>query len=879
LTLQPGQNITHYRVVEKIGEGGMGEVFRAEDTRLGRSVALKVLPESVVRDAGHLARFSREAQILASLNHPNIAGIHGLEEAGGITALALELVEGETLAERIARGSIPLDEAIRIAIQMTEALEAAHDKGIIHRDLKPGNVKFSLDGRVKVLDFGLAKDVSRESSSPDLTQSPTMTAMATQAGVILGTASYMSPEQARGQAADRRSDVFSFGVVLVEMLTGRRPFGGATVSDILADILRAEVDLSTLPPGTPAQVRRLLGRCLEKDPVRRLQAIGDARIELQEALDQPEIVLSGDPPAGQGSSRRASLAIALLTVLAVLTGAGALWGWMRTPSASGDIIRLSIELPPEYELEASPTISHDGRHVAYVARRGVEPTRLYVRSLDAYEARAIPGTENADQPFFSPDARSIGFFADGSLKVVELSGGSPRTLAPSSNSFGGTWGIDDQIIFTTTINAGLMRIPATGGTVENLTKPDLAGNGYAHVWPRSVPGKNRVVFSIWGDNPGTCLLDPATGTWQTLGTKSGGTLLASDRLLSPWNHEVEGDIAALRVSTIADDSPGPFDYQATVLTGIYAVPWRDEPWFSVAANGTLAYVPGTVADRRLVWVDESGRIDVASDVRAVHDNLALSPDGRNAVAKNYGDLWVYDLEAGTRIRLTTEAFNGGPVWDRNGKRIFFSSNRGGDWDLYVRSADGTGRTEKLLERDYSQWAHSATPDGTLFIEEVHPDTGKDIWTLTADGAAEPFLVTPANESDARIAPDGRHLAYTSNESGRTEVYVLPFPGPGPRLAVSRDGGDLPRWSPDGQTLFYVQGNAIMAADLDRAGDLRVNGMREQFTGKFLTRYSWTWDMSPDGRFLMILRDPGSVPDRINIVLNWTDELRELSAAD
>jgi serine/threonine-protein kinase len=322
---------------------------------------------------------------------------------------------------------------------------------------------------------------------------------------------------------------------------------------------------------------------------------------------------------------------------------------------------------------------------------------------------------------------------------------------------------------------------------------------------------------------------------------------------------------------------GPLGFDATVLTGVFAVPWRNESWLSVASNGTLAYVPGSVADRRLVWVDATGAIEPASATRAVHDSLALSPDGRRAAVKNGGHLWVYDLEAGTRIRLTSVEHNGGPLWDRDGRRVFFSSNRTGDWNLHVRAADGTGETEVLWEREYSQWAESIAPDGTLLVNEPNPETGLDLWLLKPDGETVPFLVTPSNESDSRFSPDGRYLAYTSNESGRDEVYVVPYPGPGPRVPISREGGHLPRWSGDGKTLFYIRGDAVMAADLDRGEDLEVVGIRELFSGSFMTRYTWSWDVAPDGRFLMILRDPGAVPDRINVVLSWTDELRRLTS--
>jgi serine/threonine-protein kinase len=895
VALEAGQKLLHYRLLEKIGEGGMGVVWKALDTDLDREVAIKVLPEAFAEDGERLARLEQEARLLASLNHPNIAAIYGLHTRpeDGLRFLAMEFVQGENLERRLARGALDPQRAIAIALQIAAALEVAHENGIVHRDLKPANICFGTDrgmsrtggfedGSVRVLDFGLAKALDGgPEKRRDLTQSPTLTGMGTEAGVILGTASYMSPEQARGQGCDRRGDIWSFGVVLYEMLTGERLFDGETLSDTLADILRHEVDFDALPAGTPLQVRRLLSRCLNKDVSQRLQAIGDARIELQEALTSPEYRVAGSDLGERRSDRRfRGRLIAGLGALSIVATLAALWGWLRPAETARGPKQFTIPLPPGEELQAAPSISRDGTQLAYVSRRGVEPSRLYVRPLDAFDAQAVPGTDNANMPFFSPDGRAVGFFADGFLKTVELSGGSPRVLAPAPSPFGGTWTEDDYIIFTKTINSGLLRIPADGGPVQTLTTPDLGAKGYAHVWPRALRGGTRVAFTVWSGSDasgGTALFDLETDSWSFLMKDSGGGMIIdSGYLLTPWNLEVEHDLAAVRAAPLSLDGTSTLAETATVLEGVYSVPWRDEAWMSVSANGTLAYVPGTVADRQLVWVLPDGSMEPAVEIRAVHDNLALSLDDSRAVVKNGGHLWVYDLEGGTRLRLTSEEFNGGPVWDPAGNRVFFSSNRAGDWDIYARSADGTGDTERLWDRQLTQWVNSISPDGTLMIAEPNPETGIDLWVRTADGETKAFLVTPSNEDHGAFDPTGTLVAYASNETGREEIYIVPYPGPGQRVPVSREGGTIPRWSRDGSTLFYLQGDTVMAATLDRSGDIEVVDRRRQFSGKFFTRYTWVWDVTADDRFLMIHRDPGSVPDRINIVLDWTSEVERMA---
>ena len=875
MPLDSNSSLLHYRLLAQIGEGGMGVVWKATDTTLERDVAIKILPEQFAADPERLARFEREAKLLASLNHPNIAAVYGLHEAEGVRFLVMELVDGEDLAERLSRGPMGIEAGLAAAGQIASALEAAHTAGVIHRDLKPANVRINNEGQIKVLDFGLAKamDPTPAERSHDPAQSPTITSAGTVAGMLLGTAAYMSPEQARGETADHRADIWGFGCLLFEMLTGKRPFAGNTLSDTLASVLKTDPDWSLLPEGTSEPVRRMLRRCLVKDRKQRLHHIADARLELSEPAEPVEA------GAGTGTVRStSSTLLRLVAVVAVLATVLAVWGWMRpSEDVARQPTRLTIALPTGEELQDAPAISRDGRTIAYVSQLGMEPKRLWVRALDDFERRPVPGSEDARIPFFSPDGRSIAFIADGDLKVVELAGGTPRIVAPAPSSFGATWLDDDRIVFTATINSGLLAVPATGGEVQTLTTPDLGATGYAHVWPKALPGGNHVLFTIWGGQDaefgGSAVYSFETGEYVGIRPDyGGGSWSTTGHLLVPADSEVDGDFAALRAAPyqVGDTEVG--GEERTVLENIYGIPWREQPWMSIADNGTLAYVPGTVADRRIAWYDRDGSHETAVDSRAVHDNLALSPDGRQVVVKNSAHLWVHDLESATRIRLTSEPTNGGPLWDPDGKRIYFSSNRGGDWDLYVKSADGTGEAELLWKRDYSQWTNSIAPDGTLLIEEVHPESGLDLWTLKPGSDPEPFLITPENEEDAAFSPDGRLVAYTTNESGRPEIYLLPYPGPGGRVPVSREGGERSKWSPDGRRLYYFQGDAVMEATIQREPELKVLQQRKLFTGKFLSIYSWGWDIGPDGRFLMIERGPGSVPDRIHVVLDWASEL-------
>ena len=727
MPLSAGDKLGPYTILAPIGSGGMGEIYRGRDTKLDREVAVKVLPAALARDPERLARFEREAKVLASLNHPNIAQIYGVQEAAGYQALVMELVPGQTLAARIKNGAIPLDESLRLSAQMVDALSAAHEKGITHRDLKPANIMITPDGVVKVLDFGLAAvAASTGGDAHAATNSPTFTMSPTSAGMIMGTAPYMSPEQARGNQADRRSDIFSFGVVLYEMLTGRQLFHGETVSDILASVLKDEPNLG----GVPEKVRPLLKRCLEKDPKKRLQAIGDWDLLLGVggAGFQPATEASASVPSRLG--KIAWIAAGVLAVGLVVAGVG----WYRATrpvDVQRTAARFTIPLPPGHEITTYPAITRDGKTIAYVTQQGIDASQLYLRDLNSFEARAVAGSTGAVQPFFSPDGKWVAFFAQGQLQKAEVTGGAPIRLAEAAYPFGGTWNEDNTIIYAVSISSGLLRIPARGGTPEALTKPDGAAMGYAHVFPQALPGGRTVLFTIWGQTQGNAVLSLDSHRWE---------------LVLPTKGFEQGIFDSLRGSTgrilVVDQSAGmmaaPFDAahpartsaDTTVLSNVYwEVELESRGWLAISNNRTAVYAPGNPARTSLVWVDREGKSELLGKDEDLYRDVRLSPDGTKAVVRVGGNLWIHDLQRGTRSPLTLgNASNYRFLWSPDGTRIIFGSNRGGDWDIYSQPADGSRPAEVLLKRPYDQYPLSVSADGTLLYREVHPKTGSDLWT-------------------------------------------------------------------------------------------------------------------------------------------------------
>jgi len=903
------QSIAHYKITDKIGQGGMGEVYRATDTKLNRDVALKLLPDLFSKDPDRMARFSREAQVLASLNHPNIAAIHGLEEAGGKRALVMELVEGETLQERLQKGRIPLEEALTIARQIAEALEEAHEHGFIHRDLKPANVKITPKGTVKVLDFGLAKALEGEvgrGSSPDLSQSPTLSAAATAAGVIMGTAAYMSPEQARGQAVDRRADIWSFGVVLYEMLTGKQTFTGDTVSDVLAAVLRSDIDLNSLPADVPPAIRQLLRRCLTRDRKQRLQSIGDARIAIQESLERPDAVTtSAVAPVAIPPTERSMIpwVVAGAAVLGLIVALFALWP--ATPPAPEPPLRLSFEVSGgviDTSLGSSAVLSPDGRRIAY-AVGGENDREIRVRPLDQLDGSVVAsGLPPPYHPFFSPDGQWIGYVTSSEMRKVPLSGGTPLTLSKVERSRGASWGPDDWILFTPSPNSPLFRVPAAGGEPVPLTTLDEAAGEATHRWPQVLPGGEAVLFTSHTqavgnfDNANIEVLVLETGERKVV--RRGGTY---GRYV-PSGHVVyvnQGTLFAV-----------PFDLERLEVSGSPAPVVQGVSWdvaqggaqYSFSEDGRLAYVTGgeAVPEYPVLWVDRNGDTTPLWEQPGSYANPRLSPDGGRlsltVLRDGNWDIWVYDLERRVSTRLTfDEGSDTEQIWSPDGEFIVFSSNqdRAGVESLYRKRADGSGEAERLTDLPASGWATSWSPDGR-FITYWTAENGGDLWVLPLEGDRKPelFLGTPFQENVGAFSPDGRWLAYNSNESGRTEIYVRPFPPGGGKWQVSNEGGNFPYWSRDGRELFYRTDEGLMVTSVDSTGGtFRAGTPRALFKGNFRGGRGGVgfagnvfadYEVAPDGeRFVMF---PGGEDEEqaerphIILVTTWFDDLRRTFAS-
>ena len=886
MILAAGTRLGQYEVLAPLGSGGMGEVYRARDTKLGRDVALKVLPDAFTLDRERIARFKREAQVLASINHPNIAAIYGVEDSTNVYALVLELVEGETLADRIAHGPVPLAEAMPIANQIAEALEAAHERGIIHRDLKPANIALRPDGTVKVLDFGLAKalDVAPGSSDPSL--SPTFTTPAmTQVGVILGTAAYMSPEQARGRSVDHRADIWAFGVVLFEMLTGQRLHPGETVSDTLASVLKTEPLWNALPHATPSSLRRVLRSCLEKDPKRRLQAIGDRRLLVDDPV-QPATVSGSPSVTFVAVGMAAVLAVALVTLSVV---------HFREPLAvhtSAPMARVAIALPPESKLDhkVNPALalSPDGTRLTYVAVQGTNAPQLFLRVMDGTAATPIAGTEGAHSPFFSPDGQWIGFFAQGKLKKVPAAGGAPQVLCDAPVGLGGDWAAGDTIFFVPYNLGGVWRIAASGGTPEEITRLNRDTGEVSHRWPQALPGGKGLLLTVWvgpgWDEKSLQLHVLATGERRVLAQgASSGRYVASGHLV--YNRDGAQNLMAL-----------PFDLARLQVTGGPAVTLAEQVWesgaegaqYAVSDAGTVAYVPSHARryERRLVWVDRQGKVEPLPASARPYLDPRLSPDGQQLALSSEESterVWMYNFARSTLTALTSAGVSSqSPVWMPDGVRIVYRGTRKGYRNLYSKTADGSDDEQRLSTNESMHTPVSVSPDGTrLAFTEIDRATGNDIWMLSLGGnqQAEPFLATPASENNAHFSPDGHWIAYASDESGRFEVYVQPFPGPGRKWTISTNGGNEPVWSRDGREMFYRSGDAMMAVPITSQPTFAAGLPHQLFSGQFEQTGTGTsgYDVSPDGRrFLMIqATEPEEPATQVSVVINWFEELRRL----
>jgi serine/threonine-protein kinase len=909
LALTPGTRVGVYEVVAQIGVGGMGEVYRARDTKLDRAVAIKILPDAFAHDPERLARFEREAKTLAALNHSNIAIVHGFEQSNGIQALVMELVEGPTLADRIAQGPVPVDEALAIGKQIADALEAAHGHGIIHRDLKPANIKLRPDGTVKVLDFGLAKALTADGSGTvahPLSYSPTITSPVgmTGMGVILGTAAYMAPEQARGKTVDKRADIWAFGCVLYEMLTGRQAFEGAEVSDVLARIIERQPDFDALPRQTPAAVRRLLTRCLQKNRKRRLADVADARLEIEDALTTP----ASDVPAilaisGRDRWRRLATVIVAVVVAAGAAG-GAVWIAMRPGPAR--VTRTTIQTSGDTALvntiSNNLAITPDGSRVVYGGSR-----RLLVRRLDQLEPTTLTGVGSPTAPFIAPDGQWVGFFDGAALKKVAITGGPPVTVVPSTftgsgSPLGATWSPQGTIVFATSGTRGLRRVSAAGGNVETLTTPDRARGEIRHIWPEFLPDGKRVLFTVTKAGFGVeafdiVLLDLEAGTQSVL--IRGGN---HARYLRS-GHLVYG--AGDTLHAVAFD----LKRRAVVGTPVPALAAVGSRGFSayeldVAADGTLVYLPsGALSNpRTLVWVDRQGRETPLGAPARPYMHPRLAPDGTRVVVLSFGrdqrpDLWMWDLARATLTRAVIDEAGGTiPLWTPDNRRLIFSSNRDkGRQNLFVRPTDGTGTTVRLTESAHPQHPTGITPDGTQIVfYEATPTQQRDIrmLTVTAPSQVTSLVATRFDEGGAVVSPDGRWLAYESNRTDAYEIYVSPFPLAGGGIwPVSTAGGEQPLWARNGRELFYVAPDgALMAVPVEAGGSIWSAGAPVRlFAGEYYRgaetifnrvdprASTRQYDVAADGRFLMIKEDATDTDAAPSIVVvqNWFEELKRL----
>ena len=908
-----GTTISHYKVIEKIGQGGMGEVYRAEDTNLSRDVAIKVLPEQFTKDPQRLARFEREAKLLASLNHPNIAAIYGFEEADDVRFLAMELVPGETLAERVAKGPVPVEETLEICRQIAEGVEAAHEKGVIHRDLKPANVKVTPEGKVKILDFGLAKAFEDEIPAADISQSPTLTEEMTRAGVILGTAAYMSPEQAKGKPVDKRADIFAFGAVLYELLTGKRAFEGETITETLAKILEGEPDWELLPENTPWTIRTLLHRCLTKDPHDRLDGIANVRVEIKLALSEPSTVSQiGLDGAIQPPLWRRAIPWSIAVVAVVVT-CFALWSLTRTNSSPLPTSRLSITLPPDTILNlrgfpgSALALSPDGSELVFVGSPAIRETMvtdLYVRSLHDFEVHHLPVSGRAHQPFFSPDGKWVGFFGnDNRLKKVSLGGGEAVTVLdeiPDSQWAFGSWGDDDTLVFDSYDRSGIWRISANGGTPEELTTPDLAAGEIAHSVPQFLPGALAVVFGVRRNAPLEPSIDVVileTGERRTLidnarrpfYAASGHLLFVRDQIFMA----VPFDSERIEIS----GSEGPVAERVRLdSTGV--------PQITVSRNGTLAYVrPVVETHRALMWVDEQADYEVLAAPSRRYQHLRLSPDGQLvAVATEPPDqrhIHLYDLGRNVLTQFTQQGSNRNPMWTPDGSRLVFFSSRDEGRGLYWKAVDGSTPAELLVQSEQaSDLLHpgSWSPDGKFLAYTVQGSTGADIWVLSLEEErrAEPFLAMPTDEYTPMFSPDGRWLAYVSQESGQSEVYLQRYPGGGNKVQISGGGGLTPVWARGGQSLFYQTVQGVMVLSITTEPELQIGSPTLLFNrgnpvasldgqraavpyARRASNWGAMYDVAPQGdRLLMVYQeeDPGTATE-VQVVQNWFEELKRL----
>jgi serine/threonine protein kinase/Tol biopolymer transport system component len=893
MAIPSGTKLGSYEVVAQIGAGGMGEVYRAHDAKLGRDVAIKVLPANFVNDPERLSRFQREARMLAALNQANIATIYGLEQSGGVTCLVMELVPGETLAERAKAGPLPIEEALKIAVQIAEALEAAHEKGIIHRDLKPANVKVTPEGKVKVLDFGLAKVFEGDSASEDIGNSPTLSRAATMQGVILGTAAYMSPEQAKGKPVTKATDIWAFGCVLYELLSGHAAFEGDDITEILAAVVRAEPDWNLLPESAPQGIRLLLRRCLRKDRRQRFQDATDVRIEIQEAIAAP--MDSGAAPTHPISMSKLPWAVATALAIIAVVALLALWHSTRhVEQALRPLVRLDVDLGPDVSLGsvagADEIISPDGTRIVYVSQG-----RLFTRRLDQPNTTELAGTQGAWAPFFSPDGQWVAFFTSGKLQKISVEGGSAIALCDALNGRGGSWGEDGNILAALNATGGLSRIPSAGGPPTPVT--DLQSGEFTHSWPQILLGGKAVLFTA---SPTARAFDNANIDVMSLADHRRKTLVRGGTFgrYLPSGHLVYVNRGTLFAVPFDVDRLEVHGTPAPVLDQIGYNTVQGSAQLDFSQAGTLIYRSGGAGGGLLTvaWLDGAGKTQPLLAKPGNYGRPSMSPDGQRLaleVTEGPGtDIWLYEWQRDTMTRLTFIGNAIAPLWNPDGRYIAFLATEEG---INVIRSDGSGKPQPLTRSKNIQVPWSFTPDGKrLAFYELDSKTSFDLWTVPLEsdsaglraGKPEAFLQTPADERTPSFSPDGRWLAYVSDESGTFQVYVRAFPDKGGKWQISNSGGWLPIWSRNGHELFFeALDNHIMVAPYAVKSDIFVADKPRVWSEKQivgLTLTSRNVDLAPDGKRVVALMpveatEGQKAQNHVVFFENFFDEVRRRTA--
>jgi len=882
MSLARGMRLGQYEINEPIGAGGMGEVYCALDLSLRRNVALKVLPEAFARDPERFARFEREARLLASLKHTGIAAIYGFGNEGAIPFLALELVSGDTLAEVLARGPLPIQEAVGIAIQISAAIENAHERGVIHRDLKPANIKITPEGKVKVLDFGLAKALSDD---PDPTidpvlNSPTITMAASRTGVIMGTAAYMSPEQARGKAVDKRTDVWAFGCLLYEMLTGNRPFPGDSVADVLSAVLRAQVDWDALPASTSVAVRRVLRRSIIADVNRRTADVRSLRLDLEDDS------VDAAPAAVGPRSRSRATVYALAAVATVAIAAAALLAAVHFREGPARVVTMNfdISLPEKVSFRSYMAVSPDGEKIAFSAAAQGGQFVIWIRALGDPVLRPLAGTESGSYMFWSPDSRSIAFWAEGKLKKISLAGGLAIAICDTTQVLGGTWGRDGSIIFGT-FDRGLFRVPDSGGIAQSITTPQ---SGVYHSQPALLPDGKHLIYLAAGTPEGNRLM----------GARLNGNKLEDTR-------------AILEIETAAQYMPGPnlndghlvyvrenvlltqrFDALNLSVSG-EATPvaenvgsFLSRGFFTVAA-GRICFYRGGSTTTNLYWFNRAGKAELTAARARPYSSIHLASDGKRValdaqMARGAShDILTLDLERAVSARLTYDpALDTNPVWSADSSWIAFASNRKGKLDLFRKAAGGGGPDELMLKSEFDKRPFSWSPDGRrLLYTEDRPGSGSDLWLMPTEGGApvpnappEPFLRSPANETQGQFSHDGKWIAYVSDESGGPQVYVQPYPATGGKWQISNNGGVQPRWGKDDKELFYIDlRRRLVAVEVTRSASIQLGPPDALFDTRMLGGASmllFRYDVAGHDRFAVIAADPDISATSATLIVNW-----------